>query len=300
MLKCALTHSFSNPSKQIPLLMKNYLQASLAKMAKRNLHGKTSIPPYNEPFELSMLFLLTSPLCPPANLIIWETERARSWQQNSIARTQSAALGLIDRGSRCNDAKTQSIPATLSVSEPTMKTKKKKHEEEETLWSSPNPQTFLSPQKNLWCAKGTVYEGGDTTIESWPSTWNHNPRPHALQMTKERPNSLKPMRGLIALRPLHRRLLRPTEEVAPRTPRHCEAAPTNRKLEGEFLADLHWFACLHQGYHEFLQFCHPFVSFLLIGASVIICLLLSAGISSSRRHFRAMLEFPTWLRSRHA
>ena len=60
-LVCALTHSFSNPSKQIPLLMKDHLQASLAKMAKANLHGKTSIPDHSEPFALNLLFLLTSP-----------------------------------------------------------------------------------------------------------------------------------------------------------------------------------------------------------------------------------------------
>ena len=136
--------------------------------------------------------------------------------------------------------------------------------------------------------------------KSWPSTWKANPRTRALPLTKERLIFQKPKRQFIVLRPRHPWPLWTAAEVAPRTPIHCEAAPNNVIIEVEFVACLHWFACLHQWQHQLLQFRHPFVSFLLIGAPDIIRLLLGAGIRSSRRHIREMKHFPTWLRFRHA
>ena len=73
-------------------------------------------------------------------------------------------------------------------------------------------------------------------------------------MTKEWLNSHNPNRGLNGLRPPHPLLQWLPEEVTPRTPRHCEVAPSNRGLEVEFLLDLHQFACLHQWQHGFLHF----------------------------------------------
>ena len=171
-----------------------------------------------------------------------------------------------------NKEKTQGLGNTPVFAEPA-----------EVPWSTQKPDMCQGHSwKRKWCRSNLTVHVGRLSKD----TCN--------DVTKERLSLLKPNGGCKGLAPI----ASPTFLASGGVPlKHCKVAPTtpkcstNRGSEVEFLACLHWFACLHQWQHQFLHFRHPFVSPLLIWTSVIVRLLLGAGIRRGRRHFRTHLQF---------